>query len=97
MGAKLTGINTNYKLSTFWEKEIIFKVPTKLHFVWIGKEIPEKYIDNILSFEKYNRQYEVIMALSSFSKLPFYLDFRYSCGPTLLPLKRSERAVKISL
>ena len=96
MGAKLTGINTNYKLSTFWEKEIIFDVPTKLHFVWIGKEIPQKYIDNILSFEKYNRQYEVIMALSSFSKLPFYLNFRYLCGPTF-PLKRSERGVKISL
>ena len=42
------------------DKEIIFDVPTKLHLVWIGKEIPEKYIDNILSFEKYNGQYDVI-------------------------------------
>ena len=42
------------------DKEIIFDVPTKLHLVWIGKEIPQKYIDNILSFEKYNGQYDVI-------------------------------------
>ena len=60
IGAKLTGRSTSYRLSTLWQKEIIFDVPTKIHFVWIGKEIPQKYIDNILSFEKYNGQYDVI-------------------------------------
>ena len=70
MGQKLTGVKNNYIYIYIWDKEIIFDVPAKLHFVWIGKEIPNKYMDNIISFQNYNRQYEVIRALKSFS-IPF--------------------------
>ena len=31
----------------------------KLHFVWFGKKIPEKYVNNILTFRRNNPYYEV--------------------------------------
>jgi len=41
------------------EKERLYCVPKKLHFIWLGKLIPEKYQQNILSFRKYNPEYEI--------------------------------------
>ena len=77
MGHRLTGVNSNYRLSTLstiWHKEIVFDVPAKLHFVWIGKEIPNNYLDNIISFQKYNMQYEVIWAMKSLSCHLYLID-----------------------
>ena len=39
------------------QKAIIFC--RKIHFVWFGKKIPEKYVNNILTFRRYNPYYEV--------------------------------------
>ena len=55
----MTGVSSGYRLFKFWEKETTLEVPLRLHFVWIGREIEDKYLDNILSFLKYNGHYEV--------------------------------------
>ena len=38
-------------------KPIIFC--RKIHFVWFGKKIPEKYVNNIQTFRRNNPYYEV--------------------------------------
>ncbi len=40
------------------ESSSFFLVPKKVHFVWMGKRIPQKYIDNIRSFIIRNPDYE---------------------------------------
>ena len=47
MGQKLTGVKNNYIYIYIWDIEITFDVPAKLHFVWIGKEIPKRFPINI--------------------------------------------------
>ncbi|XP_023341973.1 inositol phosphoceramide mannosyltransferase 3 [Eurytemora carolleeae] len=41
------------------EPETSYTVPKKLHFIWMGKHIPEKYQKNILTFVKVNPDYQV--------------------------------------
>ena len=45
-------------------------VPQILHFLWVGKPIPEKYLDAIIGFEKTNTDYEV-RVLNNFKILPW--------------------------
>ena len=59
IGDRITGISSGYSFYTFWEKETSLEVPLRLHFLWVGKEIPDKYIDNFFSFLTYNEHYEV--------------------------------------
>lgn len=40
------------------EKSSEFLIPKKVHFVWIGKRIPQQYINNIRSFVVRNPDYE---------------------------------------
>ena len=92
IGDRITGISSGYRFSTFWEKETSLEVPLRLHFLWVGKEIPDKYIDNILSFIKYNEHYEV----RNTRKFPYTSSFiRYLSGLTSPHLKRSEKLVNI--
>ena len=34
-------------------------VPMILHFLWVGKPIPEKYLDAVIGFEETNTDFEV--------------------------------------
>jgi hypothetical protein len=36
-------------------------VPRKIHFIWIGSDVPRKYIWNIFSFTRVNPQHEVLL------------------------------------
>lgn len=40
------------------EKSPIFLIPKKLHFVWMGKKLPQEYLNNIRSFVSRNPDYE---------------------------------------
>ena len=38
-----------------------YHVPAKIHFIWLGSFIPDKYKNNILTYVKNNRQHEVYL------------------------------------
>ena len=40
-------------------KEDSWKIPKSLHFLWIGRPMPQKYIRNIERFSKHNPTYQV--------------------------------------
>ena len=41
--------------------EVGYDVPERLHFIWIGSQIPLKYIRNIETFRTQNKQYEIYL------------------------------------
>jgi len=41
------------------EQETEHCIPKRMHFLWFGNEIPEKYIKNIMSFRRNNPYYEI--------------------------------------
>ena len=49
------------------EKE--YDVPERLHFIWIGSQLPTKYIKNIETFRTQNKQYEIYLWLDNNSSL----------------------------
>jgi len=57
-GEFVLNIDTTYMMK---EPENSYCVPKKIHFVWIGKEIPENYQANIITFVELNPLYEVIL------------------------------------
>lgn len=40
---------------------ILEAVPKKIHFIWIGSVTPDKYIENVKQFARYNHDYEVLL------------------------------------
>jgi len=53
------GFVTVIKEGLFMEPEITYCVPKKLHFIWLGSVLPEKYQKNILTFRKLNPDYQI--------------------------------------
>lgn len=53
----------NKKENKSWNIED--KLPDLLHFIWIGSKIPEKYIDNVLSYSKNNPNYIIYIWLDN--------------------------------
>jgi len=53
------GNNAEVKKGIEMEPEETYCVPKSLHFIWVGKLIPEKYQKNILSFVPNNPEYEI--------------------------------------
>ena len=49
------------------EKE--YDVPERLHFIWIGSQLPPKYIKNIETFRTQNKQYEIFLWVDNNSSL----------------------------
>ena len=49
------------------EKE--YDVPERLHFIWIGSQLPTKYIKNIETFRTQNKQYEIYLWVDDNSSL----------------------------
>ena len=47
-----------YSYSKIVGREASLDVPEKVHFVWLGKVIPDKYLDNMKTFRN-NTNYEV--------------------------------------
>jgi len=41
------------------EPELSYCVPKSLHFIWLGKMLPEKYQKNIHTFRKHNPDYQI--------------------------------------
>lgn len=39
-------------------RESNLKIPKRVHFIWIGSDIPEKYVLNILRIREHNPEYE---------------------------------------
>ncbi len=46
---------------TGYEREPTYEVPRRLHFVWIGSELPAHYRDNVLGFVRLNPGHEVVL------------------------------------
>ena len=36
-----------------------YNIPLKIHFIWLGSFLPEKYKENILTYKTYNLDYEI--------------------------------------
>jgi len=51
------------------EAEKSYCVPKKLHFIWLGKEIPKKYRNNIKGFTDINTDYQVILWAEKITKV----------------------------
>jgi len=51
-------IKYNYSVDDI-EPETSWTLPSVLHFIWLGDIIPEKYINNILSFITNNKHFQV--------------------------------------
>ena len=47
-----------YAFSKIVGREAVLETPERVHFVWIGKVIPEKYLNNLKTFGNYEN-YEV--------------------------------------
>ena len=56
-------------LDTNIKPEVEYDVPERLHFIWIGSQIPLKYIKNIESFRTQNKQYEIYVWVDRNSSL----------------------------
>lgn len=55
----LNKIITNYDDCLKFKESVT--LPKKIHFIWIGNKIPEKYISNIKSYVNHNKKYEIIL------------------------------------
>ena len=51
----------NASLYTKIEPEITHNVPQVLHFIWIGSNISDKYIEHIKGYKQINQQYEIYL------------------------------------
>lgn len=47
-----------YSFAKIVGREATLDVPARVHFVWLGKIIPEKYLENLYTFNDYE-DYEV--------------------------------------
>lgn len=65
--------------------EYKFTIPKKLHFIWLGGELPEKYFRNITSFIVHNYDYEVTLYIE---KEIHYYNTLYKAGHSSLWNKR---------
>ena len=54
------------------QEETTLRIPKILHFVWISRPIPPKYIAAIEKFENDNRDYEVANSLAVNGSLEFF-------------------------
>ena len=52
--AKLTNVDDYARIP-----ERQYDVPPKIHFIWLGSFLPEKYKENILTYKTYNTDYEI--------------------------------------
>ena len=50
------------ELPTNKERETSWSLPTRVHFIWVGSLIRDKYVDNINNFCNHNPEYQVIYA-----------------------------------
>ena len=48
------------QLPTNKERETSWSLPTRVHFIWVGSLIRDKYVDNINYFCNHNPEYQVI-------------------------------------
>ena len=55
-------------------------VPTILHFLWVGKPIPEKYLDAVIGFEETNTDFEVTVDFDN----KIYLKYECSLSDLLV-------------
>ena len=44
-------------------------VPMILHFLWVGKPIPERYLDAVIGFEAINTDFEVKVYKTKYFRL----------------------------
>jgi mannosyltransferase OCH1-like enzyme len=51
----ITELINEKKRNINWDIE--HKIPKQLHFIWIGSKIPQKYIDNIITYITNNKEY----------------------------------------
>ena len=71
-----------YRIALPEKKEEL--IPRRIHYCWFGpNDIPEKDMDCIASFSKYNPDYEIIRwseANFDIDKAPLYVRQAYNCG-----------------
>ena len=51
------------------KSEVGYDVPERLHFIWIGSQLPLKYIINIETFRTQNKQYEIYLWMDNDTSL----------------------------
>ena len=53
-------------------------IPKKIHFIWVGNPIPDKYITNILLWKQKNPEYEINLWIDSDSVAPHQIHCAFA-------------------